>query len=307
MIVDCHSCGATYNISDEKVRGRRVRVRCKTCGEGIIVDGAALDDATRVYSPNLEPDATRVYAPSFEPAAYSEDKDESTRVMSAGGMEWREPDPEDWTVNLSETEQRTMSLRGLVDGYNTGEIGDDAYVWRDGMNDWLPLRLVPEIKAALDSGESTRVMSQAALRAAAGPPPSAPTPPPPPPPPPAAHAAPAMPAATRAAPRAAAARAVMPPTPVTYAAPAAPPRALRTEPPPAASVEYAPAWPAAPGRTAAPARVRENRARTDLFGSAPTPMPRTSCSEARRSPSSNTTRSRQAPATRAPSSSHSIR
>ena len=61
----------------------------------------------------------------------------------------------------------------------------------------------------------------------------------------------------------------MPPTPVTYAAPAAPPRALRAEPPPAASVEYAPAWPAAAGRGAAPARVRENRARTDLFGGGP--------------------------------------
>src|SRR3982750_2852638 len=123
MIVDCHSCGATYNISDDKVRGRRVRVRCKTCGEGIIVDGAALDDATRVYSPNFEPDATRVYAPTFEPAAYSEDRDESTRVMSASGAEWREPGPEDWTVNLSETEQRTMSLRDLVSGYNTGDGG----------------------------------------------------------------------------------------------------------------------------------------------------------------------------------------
>ena len=56
MIVDCPSCGATYNISDDKVRGRRVRVRCKSCGDGIIVDGAQLaaEDATRVYSPNFE-------------------------------------------------------------------------------------------------------------------------------------------------------------------------------------------------------------------------------------------------------------
>ena len=43
MIVDCPSCGATYNISDDKVRGRRVRVRCKNCSGPIIVDGETLD------------------------------------------------------------------------------------------------------------------------------------------------------------------------------------------------------------------------------------------------------------------------
>src|ERR1700755_2138161 len=113
MIVDCLSCGATYNISDEKVRGRRVRVRCKSCGEGIIVDGIRLESE----------DATRVYAPNFEPAVYSAGKDEATRVMTApASTSFREPGPEDWTVNISETEQRTMRLDEIVSGYGSGFV-----------------------------------------------------------------------------------------------------------------------------------------------------------------------------------------
>jgi predicted Zn finger-like uncharacterized protein len=267
MIVDCPACGASYNISDDKVRGRRVRVRCKSCGDGIVVDGAHLesDDSTRVYAPVIESgDATRVYSPNFQPSAYARggDSDESTRVVSPAGPNWREPGPGDWTVNLSDTEQRTMTTEEIVNDYNGGIVTDDAYVWRDGMSDWLPLLQVPQIRAALDSGEATRVVSPAvAARAPLGP-------------------------------RGATARAATAPTPVTYSAPAAPPRA-RLSSAPAASIEYAPARvppppavapprappppaalpaptrPPAPAARPAPAaaRTREGaRGRADLFG-----------------------------------------
>src|SRR5260221_9946144 len=224
MIVDCHSCGATYNISDEKVRGRRVRVRCKSCNEGIIVDGTRLDAE----------DATRVYSPNFEPAAYAAaeaSNDESTRVMSAGGPEWRAPGTEDWTVNVSETEQRVMGLPELVSAYTGGLVSDDAFVWREGMDDWLPIRDVPELRAAIESNEATRVVSPAAaVRAPLGP---------------------------RAAIERAAAR-----------RPAAPARAPAQRPSPPAA-EAPGGRPAAPARTGAipPARVREGRAHgADLFG-----------------------------------------
>ena len=39
MKITCQSCGAKYAIADEKVRGRRVKVRCKSCNEPIVVDG----------------------------------------------------------------------------------------------------------------------------------------------------------------------------------------------------------------------------------------------------------------------------
>jgi predicted Zn finger-like uncharacterized protein len=158
MIVDCHSCGATYNISDEKIRGRRVRVRCKSCNEGIIVDGTQLesDEATRVFSPNLQP------------APYTRGvHDEATRVMAPSGPDLRAAASDDeWTVNVEGSDQRNMDLAELVSSYTGGLIPDDALVWREGMDDWLPVKEVPEIQAAVESTEATHVVSPAiAVRA----------------------------------------------------------------------------------------------------------------------------------------------
>ncbi|HEX4337846.1 MAG TPA: zinc-ribbon domain-containing protein [Polyangiaceae bacterium] len=158
MIVDCHSCGATYNISDEKIRGRKVRVRCKSCGEGIIVDGTRVDSD----------EATRVYSPTFEPSAYGKSvHDEATRVVAASGPDLRvTASNEEWTVSVGSAEQRTMDLAELVSSYNGGLIPDDALVWREGMDDWQSIREVSEIKAAIESNEATHVVSPAmAVRA----------------------------------------------------------------------------------------------------------------------------------------------
>src|SRR5258706_3089291 len=135
MIVDCQSCGTTYNLSDEKVRGRRVRVRCKSCSEGIIVDGTRVDSD----------EATRVYSPNFEPAAYGAGvHDEATRVMSPSGPELQATaSEEEWTVAVSESDQRTMHMAELVSAYTGGLVPDEGLVWREGRGDGLPRRQVP--------------------------------------------------------------------------------------------------------------------------------------------------------------------
>lgn len=201
MIVECHACGASYNISDERVRGRRVRVRCKTCNEAIIIDGTELESG----------DATGVYSPGFDPVAYGAPRDEETRNMSPGDVDWRqaggeetrvmspqvvspqkvqwrepttdtsvippnqmgfrEPGPEDWVVNLSDTDQRTMSLKDIIDAHRHGLL-DDAFFWREGMADWRPASEIPELRPVLglaetyadDMEETTQVVKPIVLR-----------------------------------------------------------------------------------------------------------------------------------------------
>jgi predicted Zn finger-like uncharacterized protein len=253
MIVECHSCGATYNISDEKIRGRRVRVRCKSCNEGIIVDGTRVDsdEATRVYSPNFEPGlyAARVH-------------DEATRVMAPSGPDLRATASNDeWTVNIGESDQRTMDLAELISSYTGGLIPDDALVWREGMDDWLPIREMPELKAAIDSNEATHVVSPAmavrAPRRAAGDRAMAHQMEPSAEPPPRAMMASLSEFSEPVAPVAPRARAA----PVAADAPV-------PAPAPVARAERAPsARPAAVERPIAAARVRESRAAGgDLFG-----------------------------------------
>src|SRR5689334_8511911 len=43
MKVQCEQCGAAYSVADEKVAGRKLRQRCRKCGEPIIIDGSALE------------------------------------------------------------------------------------------------------------------------------------------------------------------------------------------------------------------------------------------------------------------------
>jgi predicted Zn finger-like uncharacterized protein len=108
MKIACEACGAKYTIADDKVRGRKVKIRCKGCGTPIVVDGQhgggpSISDA--------ETDA------ALEPAEA----------------------PVIWSVNLSDTDSRTMSVEEIVEGYASGLVTADAFVWKDGMGDWVPL------------------------------------------------------------------------------------------------------------------------------------------------------------------------
>ncbi|MEO8904065.1 MAG: zinc-ribbon domain-containing protein [Polyangiaceae bacterium] len=108
MKIACEACGAKYTIADDKVRGRKVKIRCKGCGTPIVVDGQhgagpSISDA--------ETDA------ALEPAEA----------------------PVIWSVNLSDTDSRTMSVEEIVQGYATGLVTADAFVWKDGMGDWVPV------------------------------------------------------------------------------------------------------------------------------------------------------------------------
>jgi predicted Zn finger-like uncharacterized protein len=132
MKVSCQACGAKYTISDDKVRGRKVKIRCKSCGTPIVVDGAnppegGADAAAAAAAPaaSLPPEAA---APA--PAAIP------------GG-------DTSWSVNLSETDQRTMTTAEIVEGWKNGTVTHDAFVWKDGMGDWVAIGECVELKALL--------------------------------------------------------------------------------------------------------------------------------------------------------------
>src|SRR5258708_7094975 len=119
MKISCQSCQSKYNVADEKVQGKVVKIRCRKCGATIVVDGNAPQTANGsvVPSPN---------------AALAE----------AGG-------DGQWHVNVSETDQRSMTLPELVDAYNSSVVNQETFIWTDGMDDWKPLGEVETVVAAL--------------------------------------------------------------------------------------------------------------------------------------------------------------
>ncbi|MEI9949708.1 MAG: zinc-ribbon domain-containing protein [Pseudomonadota bacterium] len=107
MKIACEACGAKYTIADDKVRGRRVKIRCKGCGTPIVVDGQ------NGGGPNI------------------------SDVETDAALEAEAPVT--WSVNLSDTDSRTMSTEEIVAAYASGVVTADAFVWKDGMADWVPL------------------------------------------------------------------------------------------------------------------------------------------------------------------------
>ena len=103
MNIVCGSCSAKYIIVDDKVRGRKVKIRCKSCGTPIVVDGQGSDANA---------------APT--------DVDSLLDVADTSVS---------WSVNLSDTDSRTMSVEEIVAGWKSGLVTNDAFVWKDGMGD----------------------------------------------------------------------------------------------------------------------------------------------------------------------------
>ena len=47
-----------------------------------------------------------------------------------------------------------MTDAEIVDGYKSGVVNDDTFCWKDGMNDWLPLRDIEPLREICGLGES---------------------------------------------------------------------------------------------------------------------------------------------------------
>jgi predicted Zn finger-like uncharacterized protein len=132
MKVSCQACGAKYTISDDKVRGRKVKIRCKSCGTPIVVDGANPAEAGAADAAAPQPAGAPAAAVSEAPPA----------AAVPGG-------DTSWSVNLSETDQRTMTTAEIVAGWKDGTVTHDAFVWKDGMGDWVAIGECAELKAVL--------------------------------------------------------------------------------------------------------------------------------------------------------------
>jgi predicted Zn finger-like uncharacterized protein len=124
MKVQCEHCGAAYSVADEKVAGRKLRQRCRKCGESIIIDGSALEGAA--VTPEAESFAVSV-----------------------------PPDGEAvWHIAVGDTTQGPYTLDELAQYYADGHIVLDTLVCRDGWNDWKQAGEVPElVSASRESGQ----------------------------------------------------------------------------------------------------------------------------------------------------------
>jgi predicted Zn finger-like uncharacterized protein len=136
MKITCQSCQSKYTVSDEKVQGRTVKIKCRKCGATILVNSSGVTANGGIADP----------------------------VSAASGPS----DGSTFLVNVADGDQRSMTLAEIVSSYQGAVINADTYVWADGMADWQPLGQVDAIVAALSSGMPPGQASSAEQSAYAG-------------------------------------------------------------------------------------------------------------------------------------------
>ena len=107
MKIVCQACGAKYSIADEKVAGKTFKIRCKKCSEVIVVRGDQQNEA--------DGGAAESNAGSSSSAAV-------------------------WHVVVSGEQQGPFAPAQIGEMLSTGVIDWEAYVWREGFDNWLPAR-----------------------------------------------------------------------------------------------------------------------------------------------------------------------
>ena len=118
MKIICDSCGTKYSISDDKVRGKVFKIRCKKCSHIIVVRGgeSAQDESAAAAAP----------------------------APADGG----------WHIVVEGEQVGPISEADVRARLERGEIRSDTYIWKEGFADWLKLSTVPEFAdaAPADSG-----------------------------------------------------------------------------------------------------------------------------------------------------------
>ncbi len=146
MKVVCGECAAKYQIPDERVAGRRLKIRCRKCG-GVMEargdDPAAFEATIEVNGPHEV--LSRAIAPSLVPSA----------PHHAASPEW--------FVSIDGAPAGPLNTQELVSRVSTGVIDWDAHVWREGYENWSTIadsdtlvRAVASARSELrDSADST--------------------------------------------------------------------------------------------------------------------------------------------------------
>src|SRR3954468_211498 len=151
MQFSCETCKALLQISDEKLRGKRLVVKCKRCGSRIQIADPALRTPNRAEPIMATPRS--VSTVSGVPTAPDTDT-ESTRAIDTdllaralraskeeGGSPGAQPaqggDAPGWFALIANKQEGPFSRAEVALKTAQGTIGPRTYLWREGMADWV--------------------------------------------------------------------------------------------------------------------------------------------------------------------------
>lgn len=168
----CDNCKAKYQIADEKVAGKTVRMKCRKCQHLIEVKAAVTETSVAKSFPPGAPDAgdRTVVAPVGDlgrspprPAPGTKERgnalanafhrnvdraDRAERPASRGVRELQGSDQ--WYVAINGVPVGPIRMAELRRKAGMGAVTEQSLCWQEGLEEWRPLRTFPELAAAID-------------------------------------------------------------------------------------------------------------------------------------------------------------
>lgn len=166
----CGSCRTKYQISDEKVRGKILTIRCKKCGAKIIVRESLARDAggATAVAPiadeqQVEVERRSVAAQGHGGAALAHAFDAAMKGQGGEADDMPTsiaPVPAnldiagvEWYVAIDGEQHGPFAFAEIVRKVTDGQVIGRHYVWHDGMEGWSRVRDVEDLCGYLGSGK----------------------------------------------------------------------------------------------------------------------------------------------------------
>src|SRR5262249_7485203 len=173
----CDNCKAKYQIADEKVAGKTVRMKCRKCGHMIEVRAAVTETSVSIDIPREELNAPaapppRPAKPATLPARPGllaaqkppapkpqQPRPSGAPASSLAGaftrnVHQREEDAlemlelhvtDEWYVAINGVPVGPVRIAELRRKAATGAVTEDSLVWQEGLEEWRPVKAINEL------------------------------------------------------------------------------------------------------------------------------------------------------------------
>ncbi len=142
MKFSCERCQTRYSIGDEKVKGKVLKIRCKTCGNIIVV---------------REQQVVSEGAPVAAVAASGGSS--STTALPPGQPAAPPPAPSsdlDWFMAIKGKQHGPAKHDEIARLFREGKITERTHLWHDKLPAWTRLKDLPEFAAVVAEGQAPR-------------------------------------------------------------------------------------------------------------------------------------------------------
>jgi hypothetical protein len=141
----CSHCKAKYQIADERLAGRTLRMTCRSCGQEILLRG--------------DPGTTSNRAPSSQssssmPAVVPSALGAEFQSAIAGSLHPLPPAVpiDEWHVAIDDAPVGPMRREEVSRRLAAGVLGPESLAWREGLDDWMAIRSIPELAVLCPPG-----------------------------------------------------------------------------------------------------------------------------------------------------------